>query len=156
RKSPLCGYLTDAVRKSVHDEPAAGLPSSPLCTDLWMRSSVRWSRLSRGRARRRRRRGTARTIGRRRRAPPLTRTGSPAKDALLDPPLHRFPGLETAEELLFSLEESDDDGAAAWAAELERRSREVAEGHVHTVAWETARAEVVKELQQRRARRTTS
>ena len=61
-----------------------------------------------------------------------------------------------AEELLSSLEEPDDDVAAAWAAELERRSREVAEGRVQTVAWETARAEVLSELEQRRARRASS
>ena len=70
--------------------------------------------------------------------------------------LSRSERARVAEELLFSLEESDDDVAAAWAAELERRSREVAEGHVETVVWQTARAEVVKEFQRRRARRTTS
>jgi putative addiction module component (TIGR02574 family) len=35
-----------------------------------------------------------------------------------------------AEELLSSLEESEEEIAAAWATELERRSREVAEGRV--------------------------
>jgi len=35
-----------------------------------------------------------------------------------------------AEELLSSLEEPDDQVAAAWAGELERRSRDVAEGRV--------------------------
>ena len=60
-----------------------------------------------------------------------------------------------AEELLSSLEEPDDEIAAAWAAELERRSRDVAEGRVQTVAWETVRTEVVRELEQRRARRTS-
>jgi len=59
-----------------------------------------------------------------------------------------------AEELLTSLEEPDDEIAAAWATELERRSRDVSEGRVQTVAWETIRTEVVKELEQRRARRT--
>ena len=59
-----------------------------------------------------------------------------------------------AEELLSSLEEPDDEVAAAWAAELERRSRDVAEGRVQTVDWETVRTEVVRELEQRRARRT--
>jgi putative addiction module component (TIGR02574 family) len=61
-----------------------------------------------------------------------------------------------AEELLSSLEEPDDDVAAAWATELERRSREVAEGRVQTVAWETVRAEILKDLEQRRAGRTSS
>ena len=59
-----------------------------------------------------------------------------------------------AEELLSSLEEPDDEIAAAWAAELERRSRDVAEGRVAAIPWETVRAEVLKDLEQRRARRT--
>jgi len=61
-----------------------------------------------------------------------------------------------AAELLSSLEEPADEVAAAWATELERRSREVAEGRVQTVAWETARTEILKELEQRRAGRTSS
>jgi putative addiction module component (TIGR02574 family) len=59
-----------------------------------------------------------------------------------------------AEELLASLEESADEVAAAWATELERRSRDVAEGRVQTVPWETARLEILKELEQRRASRS--
>lgn len=59
-------------------------------------------------------------------------------------------------ELLSSLEESSAEVAAAWASELERRSREVARGHVQTVPWETARTEIVKELEQRRADRPSS
>lgn len=61
-----------------------------------------------------------------------------------------------AEELLSSLEESEDDGAAAWAPELERRSREVTDGLVETIPWETARTEILNGLEQRRARRTSS
>jgi putative addiction module component (TIGR02574 family) len=61
-----------------------------------------------------------------------------------------------AEELLSSLEEPADEVAAAWAAELERRSREAAEGRVQTVAWETARTEILKELEDRRASRSSS
>ena len=61
-----------------------------------------------------------------------------------------------AEELLSSLEESADEVAAAWATELERRSRDVAEGRVQTVAWETARSEILKELEERRASRSPS
>jgi putative addiction module component (TIGR02574 family) len=61
-----------------------------------------------------------------------------------------------AAELLSSLEEPADEVAAAWATELERRSREVAEGRVQAVAWETARTEILKELEQRRAGRTSS
>ena len=62
-----------------------------------------------------------------------------------------------AEELLSSLEEPDDEEvAAAWAPELDRRSREVAEGKVQTVAWSTARAQILEELEQRRAGRASS
>lgn len=71
----------------------------------------------------------------------------------------RLPRAERArvvEELLASLEEPADDVAAAWAAELERRSREVAEGRVPTVAWDTVRAEILNEIEQRRASRSSS
>ncbi len=56
-----------------------------------------------------------------------------------------------AEELLSSLEEPDEEVTAAWAGELERRSREVAEGTVQTVDWARVRAEILSELRQRRA-----
>jgi putative addiction module component (TIGR02574 family) len=61
-----------------------------------------------------------------------------------------------AEQLLSSLEESEEEVAAAWAIELERRSREVAEGRVQTIDWETARADILKQLQERRARPPSS
>jgi putative addiction module component (TIGR02574 family) len=61
-----------------------------------------------------------------------------------------------AEELLSSLEESDEEVATAWAEELERRSRDVAEGRVQTTSWETVRTQIVKELERRRADRTAS
>lgn len=61
-----------------------------------------------------------------------------------------------AEQVLSSLEESDEQVAAAWASELERRSREVAEGRVQAVDWDTARAGILKELGQRRAPRSSS
>ena len=70
--------------------------------------------------------------------------------------LTRVDRARVAEELLSSLEESDEEVATAWAAELERRSREVAEGRVQTISWETARTEILKELEQRRAPRTAS
>jgi len=57
-----------------------------------------------------------------------------------------------AEELFSSLEGPDDEVAAAWAVELEKRSREIEEGRVQPVAWEVARLEVLRELEQRRAR----
>ena len=56
-----------------------------------------------------------------------------------------------AEEVLSSLEESDEQVARAWAQELERRSREIAEGRVQPVDWDAARVEILKELEQRRA-----
>ena len=68
--------------------------------------------------------------------------------------LTRIERARVAEELLSSLEEPDDDVAAAWATELERRSREIAEGRVQPTSWPTARTEILKELEQRRASRT--
>jgi putative addiction module component (TIGR02574 family) len=61
-----------------------------------------------------------------------------------------------AEELLASLEETADEVAAMWATELERRSRDVAEGRVQPVAWETVRVDILKELEERRASRSSS
>jgi putative addiction module component (TIGR02574 family) len=55
-----------------------------------------------------------------------------------------------ADELLASLEEPEDDVAAAWASELQRRSRELADGTVERIPWETARAQILAELKQRR------
>ena len=63
---------------------------------------------------------------------------------------------QVAEELLSSLEESDDEVAVAWASELEHRSQEVAEGRVETADWETVRNAILRELSQRRADRTAS
>jgi len=68
--------------------------------------------------------------------------------------LTRVDRARVAEELLSSLEESDEEVATAWATELERRSREIADGHIQTISWETARTEILKELEQRRASRT--
>ena len=70
--------------------------------------------------------------------------------------LSRSERARVVEELLFSLEEPDDEVAAAWATELERRSRDVAEDRGHTIGWETVRAEILRDLEQRRARRITS
>jgi putative addiction module component (TIGR02574 family) len=67
--------------------------------------------------------------------------------------LTRVDRARVAEELLSSLEESDEAVATAWAIELERRSRAVAEGRVQTTSWRP-RAEILKELEQRRAPRT--
>ena len=70
--------------------------------------------------------------------------------------LSRSERARIAEELLSSLEETDEDVAAVWAEELERRSREIAEGRVQTIPWDTARAEILRELEQRRASRASS
>ena len=70
--------------------------------------------------------------------------------------LPRHERARIAEELLSSLEEPEDDVAAAWASELERRSREAAEGMVETVPWSTVRTGILKELELRRAGRTSS
>ena len=70
--------------------------------------------------------------------------------------LTRVDRARVAEELLSSLEEPDEDVATAWAAELERRSRDAAEGRVQTTSWDAVRAEILKELELRRASRTTS
>lgn len=61
-----------------------------------------------------------------------------------------------AENLLSSLEESEEAVAVAWAEELQRRSRETFEGRVETVPWETVRSEILRELDERRARRNSS
>lgn len=70
--------------------------------------------------------------------------------------LPRHERARVAEELLSSLEEPEDVVAAAWADELLRRSRAAAEGKVQTIPWETARAQILKDLEQRRARRSSS
>ena len=58
-----------------------------------------------------------------------------------------------AEELLFSLEESEEQVAAAWAGELERRSRDIVEGKVKTGDASVACTEILAELETRRAGR---
>ena len=65
--------------------------------------------------------------------------------------LPRAERAKVAEELLSSLEEAEEEVAAAWAQELERRAREVAEGKVETVDWDAARAQILREIEQRRA-----
>jgi len=55
-----------------------------------------------------------------------------------------------AEELLASIEEPDDEVAGAWGGELERRSREVADGSVGTLPWESVREELITNLAERR------
>jgi putative addiction module component (TIGR02574 family) len=67
--------------------------------------------------------------------------------------LTRVDRARVAEELLSSLEESDEEVATAWATELERRSQKIAEGRVQTTSWETERSEILKELEARNANR---
>jgi hypothetical protein len=45
---------------------------------------------------------------------------------------------------------------AAWARESERRSQEISEGRVQPVDWDTNRVQILKELEQRRADRSSS
>jgi putative addiction module component (TIGR02574 family) len=61
-----------------------------------------------------------------------------------------------AEELLASLEESDEQVAEAWAQELERRSREIEDGTVEPIPWERVRDNLRAELKARRASRGSS
>src|SRR5207247_7496186 len=79
-------------------------------------------------------------VGRRTKPPVVTELMS--TDELLAEALRLSRGerARVAEELLSSLEEPDYEVAAAWATELERRSRDVAEGRVQTTRWETASA----------------
>jgi len=60
--------------------------------------------------------------------------------------LSRDDRARVAEELLTSLEQSDEELVAAWATELERRSRGVTECQVQTASCETGETEVLKEL----------
>jgi putative addiction module component (TIGR02574 family) len=61
-----------------------------------------------------------------------------------------------AEQVLSSLEETEDAVAAAWADELTKRSHDVSEGKVQALDWEGVRADILSELKQRRARRSSS
>ncbi|MEO7793653.1 MAG: addiction module protein [Thermoanaerobaculia bacterium] len=61
-----------------------------------------------------------------------------------------------AEDLLSSLEEPDEAVALAWVRELERRSRDIAGGHVQALPWDTVRSEILRELEQRRAGQPSS
>jgi putative addiction module component (TIGR02574 family) len=70
--------------------------------------------------------------------------------------LPRHDRARVAEELFSSLEEPDEEVAAAWAAELAKRSQDIASGRVQTIPWETVRSEILKELEQRRADRPSS
>jgi putative addiction module component (TIGR02574 family) len=70
--------------------------------------------------------------------------------------LPRHERARVAEELLSSIEEPDEEAAAAWVTELEKRSQEVAGGSARVISWEAAQAEMKMDLAQRRARRSPS
>jgi putative addiction module component (TIGR02574 family) len=70
--------------------------------------------------------------------------------------LSRAERAKVAQALLDSLEEPDEAVTAGWGAELERRSRDIADGRVQTLSWEATRSEILKELEQRRAGRASS
>jgi len=70
--------------------------------------------------------------------------------------LLHFAPFQSAGSASHSIVENTEEVATAWATELERRSRDVAEGRIQTISWETARTEILKELEQRRAPRTAS
>ena len=70
--------------------------------------------------------------------------------------LPRTERARVAEEILSSLEEPDEQVVAAWARELGRRSREIAQGRVQPVDWDAAQVEILRELEQRRAGRSSS
>ena len=49
--------------------------------------------------------------------------------------------VQVVEQLLVSLESATDENVdAAWAAEIERRSREIKEGAVHLIPWEEVKS----------------
>ena len=59
--------------------------------------------------------------------------------------------LQIVEELLASLEpDTGDDVDAAWAVEVERRSREIKEGIVRPIPWEEVKAQARKRVRGRR------
>jgi putative addiction module component (TIGR02574 family) len=61
-----------------------------------------------------------------------------------------------AEDVLSSLEEPDEQVALSWAREIERRSREIAEGRLEAADWGATREQVLKELGDRRTHRSSS
>jgi len=59
--------------------------------------------------------------------------------------------LQIVEELLASLEpDNDEDVDAAWAAEIERRSKEIKRGIVRPIPWKEVKAQARKRVRGRR------
>jgi putative addiction module component (TIGR02574 family) len=52
--------------------------------------------------------------------------------------------VELVEELLADLDGSDEDVDAAWAAEIDRRTREIDEGKVKPVSWTAVRRRITR------------
>jgi len=57
--------------------------------------------------------------------------------------------IQIVEELLASLEPADDDIDIAWAAEVQRRSREIKEGTVRPIPWKEVKAHARKRVRGR-------
>jgi putative addiction module component (TIGR02574 family) len=53
--------------------------------------------------------------------------------------------VELVEELIADLDGSDEDVDAAWAAEIDRRTREIDEGKVKSVSWATVRRRIARQ-----------
>jgi putative addiction module component (TIGR02574 family) len=74
-------------------------------------------------------------------------------EVMRQPPAMRA---EIAEALLASLDETTDQVSIEWAAELTRRSREIAEGRVQTVAWEPLQTQILAEIRELRGSASSS
>jgi putative addiction module component (TIGR02574 family) len=79
-------------------------------------------------------------------------------DELLDEVLRlpRDQRARVAEEVLSSLEESEETVARAWASELERRSAEIRSGHLQGEEWDSVRGRIEEQLRRRSANRCSS
>ena len=81
------------------------------------------------------------------------RTDEPLEEVLRLP---RDQRARVAEEVLSSLEESEETVAMAWADELERRSAEIRSGHRQGEEWDSVRGRIVEQLHRRIANRRSS
>jgi putative addiction module component (TIGR02574 family) len=92
------------------------------------------------------------------RAPAACYAGTMSTDDILTQALQlpRRDRARVAQELLSSLEEPDEAVAAAWAEELERRVRSIADGTAKLLPWEQVRDEIRAELKRNRESRGPS
>lgn len=73
----------------------------------------------------------------------MTRTAKDIVKAAIQLPENER--VQVVEQLLASLEpESDEDVDSAWAAEIERRSRQIKEGTVSLIPWEEVKSQAIK------------